>query len=263
MDGRTEVYGPKFFEEYQKVWRDGNKEIFESDVKKYNLTGVFLNGASQRIPPKVLRMIYNLPDWRMVYINDDAVIFLRKVPANEAIIERNSIDLAKWKVRKLNLMRIGPRRVAAFPLTDLGAILEALDFDNQALAQLKEALKVAPEDDKALVLMGRIYQKHKNYVKSFEYYRLAAMVNPHEARLRSHLGLAYENLGDQKNAIMQYQRAINLDDHDVEAYIKLIALLQRSGKIAAAKEYIVQAGKLFPEEEQIKLYQKQMKETGR
>src|SRR5262249_11052015 len=78
IDGRTEVYGAKFFETYQKIWQQGNAKVFADFERRDNITGAFLNNAHQQIPHAVLKMFHSLKNWSIVYLDDDAVIFLKQ-----------------------------------------------------------------------------------------------------------------------------------------------------------------------------------------
>ena len=88
IDGRTEVYGAKFFETYQKIWKDGDAKVFADFDRKYNITGAFLNNAHQEIPRDVLKMFHSFKNWSIVYLDDDAVIFLKQTPYNKPFIDR-------------------------------------------------------------------------------------------------------------------------------------------------------------------------------
>jgi len=43
IHGLTEVFGAEFFETYHQIWDKGNWDLFEQQVKKYNITGAFLS----------------------------------------------------------------------------------------------------------------------------------------------------------------------------------------------------------------------------
>ena len=125
IDGRTEVYGANFFETYQKIWKDGNAKVFADFERKDNITGAFLNNAHQQIPRDVLKMFHSFKNWSIVYLDDDAVIFLKQTPFNKPFIDRFSVDFNKWKPKPMDLLKLGTKRIDPFPFTSRAYILEA------------------------------------------------------------------------------------------------------------------------------------------
>ncbi|MBI5415696.1 MAG: hypothetical protein HZA29_02665, partial [Candidatus Omnitrophica bacterium] len=163
IDGRTEVYGGKFFERYRKIWEEGDSALFEPMVEKHKITGALLNSVKQHIPEKILNYFYNNKDWVPVYFDYDAVIFLRRVPENQEYIDRFAIDMAKWQPRVLDILKIGTSPVMPFPNYFRAFTLESLGLDEPALAEALEAVKISPGYGEIHELIGKIYAKRKDY----------------------------------------------------------------------------------------------------
>jgi len=244
IDGRTEVYGAKFFETYQKIWQEGNAKIFEGLERKDNITGAFLNNAHQQIPREVLKMFHSFKNWSIVYLDDDAVIFLKQTPFNKPFIDRLSVDLSKWKARPMDLLKLGTKRIDPFPLTSRAYILEALGADEAALLESKEALRVAPDYAPAYTMMGKIYNKRKDYKKAFEYYRLGAMYVQGDLQARLGLAQAYEDLKDYNGAINQYQRVVDAFPQNAQGYFGLARSYAQAGQDKDALDLLARAKKL-------------------
>jgi tetratricopeptide (TPR) repeat protein len=243
IDGRTEVYGPKFFENYQKIWQDGNAKVFADFDHKYNITGAFLNNAHQQIPSSVLKMFHSLKNWSIVYLDDDAVIFLKQTPYNKPFIDRFSVDLNKWKPRSMDLFRLGTKRVDPFPSTSRAYELETLGADEAALKESKEALAVDPAFGPAYVMLGKIYGRRMDYKKAFENYRLGAMFcGDPQARLG--LAQSYEHLKDYQGAIREYQRVLENNSKNTQGYFGMARTLAEMGQDKKALDMIAQAVKL-------------------
>ena len=178
IDGRTEVYGGSYFKRYQDIWENGNTELFEEDVEKYNITGAFLNAVRHHIPKRILNYLYEHKDWHIVYFNDDAVIFLRDHPINKSAINQFKINLSKWEPPKIDLFKLGAVRVNAYRPYYRAYTLESLELYDVALGQLEEAISVNPLYSDAHDLMGKIYAKKENYQKAFEHFRTAVSISP-------------------------------------------------------------------------------------
>ena len=248
IDGRTEVYGANFFETYQKIWNDGNTKIFADFERRDNITGAFLNNAHQQIPPGSLKMFHAFKDWSIVYLDDDAIIFLKQTPLNKPIIDKFSIDLPKWKVKPMDLLKLGTKRIDPFPFTSRAYILEALGADEAALGESKEALHICPDFASAYIMLGKIYNKRKDYHKAFENYRLGALYAPGDLQARLGLAQAYEDLKDYSEAVNQYQRAVDSSPKNALAYFGLTRVYAQEGQDKKALDMLGKAKKLGVED---------------
>ena len=248
IDGRTELYGSTFFKHYQKLWRDGNKELFLKDVATYNLTGIFLNNNNQQLPSKILKMVYQLPGWKMVYFDHDGIIFLKDVPANKAWIKQFEIDLKTWKPRPMDLQKIGSKQIEPLPITKRAYLLITLGLDDLVLREAHEAIKVSPDDYDAHKFIAEVYRNKKDYRKSFEYYRIATILRPYDLDNRLNFAGSYIHLKDYAGAIEQFERAIELDPRNVKAHFGMAKTWAMRGHEKKALEYLTLAQKLDPED---------------
>lgn len=244
IDGRTEVYGAKFFETYQKIWQGGNSHVFADFERKDNITGALLNNAHQQIPRDCLKMFHSFKNWSIVYLDDDAVIFLKQTPLNKPIIDKFAIDINKWKPNPMDMLALGSKRIDPFPFTSRAYILEAFGADEGAILESKEALRVAPDYAPAYAILGKIYNQRKDYKKSFENYRLAAMYAQGDLQTRLGLALAYENLKDYQGAVGQYQRVREAFPKELQGYFGLARVYALSDQNKMALDMIDQAPKL-------------------
>ncbi|MDE1921345.1 MAG: tetratricopeptide repeat protein [Candidatus Omnitrophica bacterium] len=243
IDGRTEEYGAKFFENYQKIWMQGNAKVFEQFERKDNITGAFLNNAHQEIPPACLKMFHSFKDWSIVYLDYDGVIFLKKTPYNMPFIRKFSVDIHHWVPKPMNLYKLGTKLVTPFPFVNRAYILETLDADEAAIREAREALAVAPDYGQAYHILAKIYTKRHEYKKAFVNYRLAAI---YTGDLPSILGLAhaYEELKHYDGAIDEYRRVLSIFPRNIEGYFGLARCLAKEGKDKKALAMIDKAKKL-------------------
>ncbi len=248
IDGRTEVYGAAFFETYQKIWQNGDAKVFAQFERKDNITGAFLNNARQEIPPAVLKMFYSFKNWSIVYLDYDAVIFLKQTPANKPIIEKFAVNLSKWQPRGMDLLKLGTKRIDPYPFIGRAHILEALGFKEGALLESQEALRIAPDYPPAYKILGGIYRDRRDYRKAFECFRLGTMFTPWDLSLRLDLALAYEDLKDYKGAISQYQRVTGSSPGNFHALFGLARVYALDGQDKKALDTLEQAKKIAPED---------------
>ncbi len=244
IDGRTEVYGADFFRMYKKMWAEGDKEFLDKAIEQYHITGALLNSIQSEIPGNVLKYFFKKEGWAMVYFDYDAVIFLKDIPQNRKIIERFRIDLSQWKPPKMDLKRLGARNVTPFPQTSRAYTLEVLGFDEAALIEAQEALKMSPAYLEPYKIMGKIFGKRKEYEKAFENFRIATMLSPFNREVRYNLALAYSDLGDWEGAVKQYKRIIQFEPNNPKGYFHLSKAYAKRKEYKEALEAVGQAHRL-------------------
>ncbi len=229
IDGRTEVYGANFFEYYRKIWLDGDRRTLDDAIKRYNLTAALLNGAKQTINPKVIKLFYGLKDWKLVYFDEDGMVFLKKTPQNQPIIDRFAIDLTKWNPPSMDLVRLGTRRI--LPLTYLARAkyLMAVKLDGPALKELKIALKIAPEAVEIYGLLGNIYGHQKKYKLAYENFRLAAS---YSSSYHNMMGLAWslDKIGKPDESRKIYDALLKKNPNDKKIMARLKKLKPKEKK---------------------------------
>jgi tetratricopeptide (TPR) repeat protein len=221
IDGRTELYGGTFFRKYRDIFEHGNTALFEKAVDKFQISGVFLNSSRQFIPKGILSYLYAHPDWRMVYFDYDAVIFLKNITANKGLIDKFQIDLAQWKVAGMDLFKLGTLHVKPYQPYYRAYTLESLGFNDAAFAELGEAIRADPFYADAHDLMGKIYAKKKDFRKAFEHFRIAVMGSPQGKEMRHNLALVYFDLGEYKGAVTQYEIITTVWPNDPKGYFLL------------------------------------------
>lgn len=250
IDGRTEVYGGKFFAQYLKLWEEGDSALFAEVIDKYHITGALLNSVRQHIPKKVLKYFYTNPDWAVVYFDYDAVIFLRRVPENQKYIEQFAVDLTQWQPIKLDIFKIGTSPVSPFPNYFRAFSLESIDLDDQALAEVQEAVKIAPGEGEIHELMAKIYGKRKQYDEAFMHFRVAALGSPNDPQARHNFALCYFDLGKYEGAIRQYLRIIELWPTDPKGYFLLAKTYAKDRQYDRALSTLRKAHQMRPDDAQ-------------
>ncbi len=248
IDGRTEVYGGKFFDLYRRVWERGDAKLFEQFVNRYGLTGVFLNSSRERIPTPILKYFRNNKEWIPVYLNYDATIFLRDIPSNKKIIDKYAIDFDHWKVEKVNIYKLGSNNVAPYRNYYRAYTLYSLGYLDAALAEAFEAIDVAPSYSVPYGLIGKIYTEKGDYKKAFKYFRIAAAFNPSDKNMRLNLANAYYDLGMYKYAIKQYRQIIVRWPDEVRTFFFLAKAYASDEQYRDCVDILRKAHKMAPKD---------------
>jgi tetratricopeptide (TPR) repeat protein len=248
IDGRTEVYGADFFNnQYMKIWRDGDEKVFDALDAKYKFTGAFLNSTTHQIPDKVAKLFYHKKDWVPVYFSDDAMIFLKKVPQNQALIDRFKIDFKTWQPPAFDLERLGSRPVMPNPQINRAYTLYSLELYDLALKEIDTAAKISPDTNEIYKLRAKIYEAQKKYQLAFENYRIVSSNYPGDVDIRGKLGQAYENIGNEEGAIKQFQKAIDYAPNDARGYYSLARVYAHEHQIEKARAALHRALEIDPD----------------
>jgi len=193
IDGRTEVYGPKFFEMYSKIWK-GDKKLFERAVKQYNLTGVFIGYLFVPAPAQLMKYLYEHPDWVLVYFDYDASIFLKNIPQNRRWIEQSRIDLSQWQVSRVDILKLKDMNVTPYQHMNRAGALFSFGLYDSAESESREALRISPDYSKPYFMLGEIYLKKKMWEKAYENLRIAENLTKDDAKIRRKMKFAYQKI---------------------------------------------------------------------
>ena len=88
VDNRPEAYSVKFFSEIYKPMQE-NKEKWKEFSEKYGINFVFF-GHTDATPwgQAFLKSIVRDSDWKVVFINNSAIILVKNIPKNEPIFSK-------------------------------------------------------------------------------------------------------------------------------------------------------------------------------
>ncbi len=220
MDGRTEVYGPAFFKYYLEIDSADKVDNFKAAVKRFQLTGVFLNSVHNIIRENVLKYLYNSPDWALVYFDYDGVVFLRNIPINRNVIIHNRIDLKTWKAKQMDLYRLGAKQVSPEQNFNRAFTLLSLDLYDAAEAEAHAGLAVNPCYSGPYKILGKIAGKKKDFETAYENFRIASTIAPNDKTSRSNMALALVDLKRYDQAALAYQKIIETWPDMASGYLK-------------------------------------------
>ena len=228
IDGRTEVYGAKFYKKHRKMWK-GDAVLFEDAVDRYHLTGAFLNSVYVPAPQKFIRYLYDNKDWVLVYFDYDATVFLRDIPVNRQWIDRYRMDVAQWQTQDAELLKIGTHKVTPYRYVNRAYALYNMGFSQKAENEALEALRIEPYNPKAHKILGKIYNERGEFARGFESLRKAKLVDPDDAQVRYQIAFALYHLGEFQKAKEQCQRVLagKPDDPDALVLLSMISEAQK------------------------------------
>jgi len=86
IDGRTPVYGDRFFKDYVEALKNGRN--FDEYVKRYNVDYLVFASFMAWDQREIHRRLWEGPDWRLVYAEYDGMVYLKETPGSQEKIRR-------------------------------------------------------------------------------------------------------------------------------------------------------------------------------
>ena len=125
----------------------------------------------------------------------------------------------------------------------LGLLLISLDRKSEAMTELEQALKQAPEDPQMQSALSSIWfdQYQSNFAQMADGLKQAIAANPDDPQLYVELGSVYEELGQIDEASGQYQMALSKKPNHPDANYKLGMILRNTGSRKEGITYLRKA----------------------
>jgi len=164
--------------------------------------------------------------------------------------DRERFDLAEQAYRRaLALERVSGT------LLFLGQALDRQDREDEALACLREALEVDPNDDEVLYNMGRCLRTTGDLEAAAAHLRRAIGIDPDYAIAHAELANVLRMLGRTRQARRHYEAAARLRPDDGLALARWADFLsEHGGSSAAVEPRFARAVKLAPQDPSVHFY---------
>lgn len=246
IDGRTELYGPDFFENYVAVG-EGRKKNLDETLARYDIQGFFLTTPQNDLHMGLVKYLWQHPQWKIVYFDEFALIFLKDTSENSALINRFHFDLKEWAPPEPDFLKVGIAFRNPAPFLARGGLLSALRLHDAAAREAKIALDIMPNNAEALKFMADDHKHQKNYGDAFKCIRNAIISSPGDLSLRTRLALIYLGLGEKEKALKVADNLVNKAPKFAEGfYTKALVIVESDPE--KAKQLLQEAAKLAAKE---------------
>jgi tetratricopeptide (TPR) repeat protein len=256
VDGRTELYGEEFHKDLKKI-NYGDKKAVESTFKKYGITAALLSYASTDPPKPLVEYLYADPEWKVVYLDDSALIFLKDTAENKPLIQKFQIDFKRWSVPAFPFVKV-TNFVYPEPYVKRGQVLDILKADEALLKEVGEALRIMPNCAAALYLKGKVFLRRQQYEEALVNLR-AAYINMRHFDIIFNLGIAYARLKEYTKAIDAFKYALKIKPDNIPAYKELASVYKEMGDLKEAGKTLEKAQRIKPDDEEIHALLKEIK----
>lgn len=127
---------------------------------------------------------------------------------------------------------------SVIPMLNQGIALLYLRKLPEAEAALKQATVVDPKNVRVWYCLGLTHLAESKSELAVDDFKQAIKLDPTEADSHYYLGSLYRSLKDYDQAIQEFEEALRLNPLHASAQFGLASALQRSGKIAEAREHL-------------------------
>jgi len=90
IDGRTMLYGDRFYKEFVEAFRNGRN--FEELAAKYGIDYIAMQGFNAWRQRKFHNYLWHHPGWHLVYATGEGFVYLRDVPKFKALIDEFGLE---------------------------------------------------------------------------------------------------------------------------------------------------------------------------
>ena len=219
IDGRTELYGPEFFEQYMRVLK-GDIATFESVTAKYRINAMLFNIALTSLPD-IIGYLYKSPQWKLVFFDEAGVVFLKDVPTNQELIKRYKIDLNKYTVPKVDLKDLRLKRIYPLPYIKRASLFNLFKEDELVVSECREALRIMPNCAESFHLLAKTYLRKGSYQDALDNLHSSLVLLPGNVEALVDLGICLSELKETKLSINSLKKAIKFQNNYAPAYYRL------------------------------------------
>jgi tetratricopeptide (TPR) repeat protein len=174
--------------------------------------------------------------WPLIYFDELAMIFLRRTPENQALIDRYEVDLAQLPASApfANLRSPGDFYLGH---TNRALVYSGLGHDDKALAELRLATGADADSFVTLTALAIQLGKGGDIAGSVAACRNAIRARPGYAPARFWLGIGYQRQAKHREAIAELAKALSINPETRLAHYAIARSHEATGDTVAALEH--------------------------
>ena len=127
--------------------------------------------------------------------------------------------------------------------------LHSSSFDDKAILELRQAIKLNPDFGLAHSLLGSLYNQNQDYDQAIAAYKRACTLDPWSFKEHFNLGMIYHNIGRYPEAVDSLMRACQIQPNHIIANYTLALCYYETKQYENAVELCRKAITLQPENE--------------
>ncbi len=219
VDNRPEAYSTGFFNDIYKPMQ-GDKQKWGEFSKKHNINYIFF--AHTDVTPWAKQFVQDIiksNDWKLVYLNENILIFVKNSKDNSNVISKfnitnkNAESAIRGSIKDSNMKEI-----------DLKLIMARIAYDlrwQDAASKLSdEVLKIDHDNAQAYIINGlahAYYTDDENQALAAENIKKAIDLGLKKSEYYTILGIVYMNLGRLQSAELMFKEALKVNKNNEQA----------------------------------------------
>lgn len=252
IDGRTELYGNDFLREYKKG-TSADKHAREAFIHKYQFDGFLLTMTMSNFDKDLVLFLLESSEWKLVFFDESAFIFLKDMPRHQNLIGKYSFDLASWVAPTPDCEAIADRIVYPKPYIKRARILKELRCFKAAISEAQEAVKINRRCAEAHELLAESFQAIGEYQGALTHYSIAVALSPRAIDWRNRYALLLYKAGDIARAKENMLILLKSAPREPGFYHAMALLYREEGKPKEALTMIEKAHRLRKRDDSIYL----------
>ncbi len=227
VDNRPEAYSVDFFNKIYKPMQE-DKGKWAEFSEKYSINFIFF-GHTDATPwgQSFIKNIVKNPGWKVVYINENAIILVKDNKKNSDIISKFSVMEKSAAGRVADYIKDSNQSDIDINLI-LSGVFYNIDWRETSVYFAEKAIKLDPKNPRAYLYKGLVhayYTDRQNQQLAAENIKKAIDLGLKDSQYYTILGVVYMNLGRLDEARVLFIKALELDKNSKQAREFLVKFL--------------------------------------
>lgn len=219
VDNRPEAYSVKFFSEIYKPMQEDEKKWAEFS-EEYGINYIFF-GHTDFTPwgQAFMKKITKNPDWKIVYVNENAIILLKDNSKNAGVISRLSLSEDNAAKKVAGYLQGSGGKIADINLV-MSRLFYNINWREASLHFSEKTIKADPTNKYAHLNKGLVHAHYtdiENQKIAAENIGKAIDLGLKDSQYYYILGVIYMNLGQLDGAERLFNKALELDENNEQA----------------------------------------------
>jgi tetratricopeptide (TPR) repeat protein len=260
IDGREIPFGAAFLEHAARMTTlPLDTPEWQQEADKYGINTIIFPLTLDEISLDRLKSDCDSKQWSPVYLDEDAIVLVRRTPQNENLIRRFEVNCFTSPVPRDPL----PLKADSFnQWVNAARVLSALNRNSEAVATIDKAMAIFPNNAHALWYRGQILSAAGRPSEAEDDWNRALVLAPREitpwgslttfqASVWASLAELYQRQQRVPNAIHALESVLQLSSDPsmrLQAMTDLGALYHMTGKDNEAEQQLLAAAAIDPKE---------------
>jgi tetratricopeptide (TPR) repeat protein len=244
IDGRAIPFGSQAFMHQAELMQSSpDSSLWRTEADRYNINAVILPLNRFESALGDLKNFCNSAQWRPVYLDETAGVFVRRKPETEDLIRRANVDCATTPLPGTNID--GPEAIRFNRWADTASVLAALGRNTEALSAAEQAEQALPNTYFVPWIRGNIYYMMGLRADAEREYLKSIAIEPNVPLVWFSLAAVYKHEGRIPDTIEAQRKAIQLSTMPQPAeLVKLARLYLDSQQPRAALDTFDEAARV-------------------